>query len=365
MGESFSPAVVAKLNETWLPYQAGKPSCLSLLNCLTTIIPHWMFLTEDEIERGKYHGEGPTPESDPVRARQLASGKIEWLRVRLPELLKRLDQPVEWCAFLKDIDVSDRSCLPSIWTNRSIDRIPQKIEEGIDGLQRKLLEIGQEEKELPKGWETTGWNYYRLGIQPVRDIPELISHLRQRAEYVSSTVQNPFERPQQRSDVLRLTLRNAQHAIQELISDPERWPACDCSSNDFQQSQLQLGELIRKLSVIAAQDAKAEPPKPGETLAKVDVAGGGQGKTDDKKKAVIRAVGVYEWAISNIPDADAMTIQELFEAIQIHPDMKSDYLAVLPNNHKTFGTYLRRGGIKRYNVNGDRQHRQSRRPKKR
>ena len=128
---------------------------------------------------------------------------------------------------------------------------------------------------------------------------------------------------------------------------------------------MQLGELIRKLSVIAAQDAKAEPPKPGETLAKVDVAGGGQGKTDDKKKAVIRAVGVYEWAISNIPDADAMTIQELFEAIQIHPDMKSDYLAVLPNNHKTFGTYLRRGGIKRYNVNGDRQHRQSRRPKKR
>ena len=261
MGESFSPEIVAKLNETWLPDQAGKPSCLSLLNCLTTIIPHWMVLTEDEIERSANHGEGPPPESDAVRDRHLASGKLEWLRVRLPELLKQLSQPVEWCAFLKDIDVSDRSFLPSIWTNRSLDCIPKKLEWGIDGLQWKLLKYGQEH-ELPEGWETTGWNYYRLGIQPVRDIPELISHLKLRAKYVSRTVQNPFEGPTQRSDVLRLTFLNAQCAFQEWNHAPDRWPACGCSSIDFQPSQFQLGELIRELSEIAAKDAKAKVSYP-------------------------------------------------------------------------------------------------------
>jgi hypothetical protein len=76
------------------------------------------------------------------------------------------------------------------------------------------------------------------------------------------------------------------------------------------------------------------------------------------------AQAVHEWAMSKIPDAEAMTIEELFNAIQSHPDMQSKFLDRLPNNWETFGTYLRRAGIHRYNKKGDRMPRPSRRPRK-
>lgn len=75
--------------------------------------------------------------------------------------------------------------------------------------------------------------------------------------------------------------------------------------------------------------------------------------------AAVRAV--YEWAISTIPGADGMTISELFDAIQLHPKMPSEYLERLPDNPDTFGTYLRRAGIRRYDKSGSRARRQSRR----
>jgi len=66
------------------------------------------------------------------------------------------------------------------------------------------------------------------------------------------------------------------------------------------------------------------------------------------------AVGVYDWAMSEIPGADTMTVSELFEAIQNHPDMKADFLEKLPDNAETFGRYLREGGVKRYDKTGRR-----------
>jgi hypothetical protein len=80
-----------------------------------------------------------------------------------------------------------------------------------------------------------------------------------------------------------------------------------------------------------------------------------------KSVAAVRAA--YEWAISTIPGADEMTISQLFHAIQSHPDMKSEFLERLPNNDSTFGTYLRRAGIQRYNKSGSRVRRSSRRPR--
>lgn len=73
--------------------------------------------------------------------------------------------------------------------------------------------------------------------------------------------------------------------------------------------------------------------------------------------------GVYEWAMLEISDADAMTIPQLFDAIQLHPMMKSDFLERLPNNSDTFGKYLKRAGIDRYNTSGSRKRRPSRRPR--
>lgn len=79
------------------------------------------------------------------------------------------------------------------------------------------------------------------------------------------------------------------------------------------------------------------------------------------KLEIVKAT--YEWAISKIPGADKMTIPKLFHAIQTHSDMKSEYLDSLPDNAETFGTYLRRAGIRRYSDAGERTYRQSRRPR--
>ncbi len=73
--------------------------------------------------------------------------------------------------------------------------------------------------------------------------------------------------------------------------------------------------------------------------------------------------GVYDWAMSQIPGADAMTIPKLFVAIQQHPEMQSEFLERLPDNADTFGAYLRRAGIRRYNTSGNRARRSSRRPR--
>lgn len=85
---------------------------------------------------------------------------------------------------------------------------------------------------------------------------------------------------------------------------------------------------------------------------------------DEKLSDAVAAVrGVWEWAISTIEGADAKTIPELFDAIQSHPEMTSEYLDRLPDNADTFGTYLRRAGIRRYKTSGSRARRPSRHPR--
>lgn len=86
----------------------------------------------------------------------------------------------------------------------------------------------------------------------------------------------------------------------------------------------------------------------------------GDKKLSDNVAAVL---GVYEWAIAKIEGADAMTIPELFDAIQSHSEMTSEYLDRLPDNAGTFGTYLRRAGIRRYRSSGSRARRPSRHPR--
>ncbi len=68
----------------------------------------------------------------------------------------------------------------------------------------------------------------------------------------------------------------------------------------------------------------------------------------------LKAAAVYDWAIKNIPGADEMTVQQLFDAIREHPDMQDHWLAQRPSNAETFGKYLRDAGIKRYNSTGER-----------
>lgn len=87
-------------------------------------------------------------------------------------------------------------------------------------------------------------------------------------------------------------------------------------------------------------------------------------KTEKLSNALVSVKAAYEWAISAISGADDMTISELFDAIQTHQKMPSDFLDQLPNNADTFATYLRRAGIRRYRSSGSRVRRSSRHPKK-
>ena len=115
MGESFSPEVVAKLNEKWLPDEAGK-SVLALLNCLNGIIEHWNSLTEEENEQIANDGwnDWSKPKPDPIREYQLSIRKNNWLQVRLPELLSQLGLPEGMAAFLTPITLLDSSSLPKV-----------------------------------------------------------------------------------------------------------------------------------------------------------------------------------------------------------------------------------------------------------
>lgn len=61
----------------------------------------------------------------------------------------------------------------------------------------------------------------------------------------------------------------------------------------------------------------------------------------------IKARAIYDWALSEIPGAQDMSISELFNAIEIHPKVPSDALAP---NAETFGKYLRDAGVKRYSM---------------
>jgi len=139
----------------------------------------------------------------------------------------------------------------------------------------------------------------------------------------------------------------------------------DIRRNLFGDSIRLVDWLLSQFEVDTNTAANNATQKPAESMAVCEgIESRGQ-KANDKDSAVTRVRSVYEWAISTIPDADAMTIKEVFEAIQNHPKMTSDFLDRLPNNHSTFGTYLRRSGIERYNSQGDRVRRPSRRPKKR
>jgi hypothetical protein len=89
---------------------------------------------------------------------------------------------------------------------------------------------------------------------------------------------------------------------------------------------------------------------------------GGQSPERAKlKPAWVAARGAYEWAMSRIPDAGEMTIKEVFDAIQNHPDMKADFLEKLPDNAETFAKYLRNAGVRRYDKTGRRRARTVRR----
>ena len=250
MGESFPPAVVAKLNETWLPDQAGT-GCLWLLNCVNGITLHWMTLTDEEREQSDAWDE---PKPDRFRACRLAIGKLEWLRVRLPVLLKRLGQPDELVEFLDSICVMDGVTL----TDASAEPLPQYAEEvnslltgGLEELKWKLLRFGQKH-ELPVGWDATRWCNYEIGIQPVRTITELIYHLRRRAVSVRQMGQT-----REGKRFLHEEMLNARLGVRSLISDPGKRPKCEkYDPNDFKQSQIELEKLIDDLCEREAMDAK-------------------------------------------------------------------------------------------------------------
>ena len=83
---------------------------------------------------------------------------------------------------------------------------------------------------------------------------------------------------------------------------------------------------------------------------------------------VSRARAVYEWGLSVIPVSDDMTVQEIHAAILEKLDCTiaetpsgageleklQELRDSLPDNGDTFGRYLRKAGIKRYNTRGDR-----------
>ena len=252
--ESFSTEVVEKLNNKWLPDEAGK-SVLALLNCLNGIREHWNSLTEEENEQIANDGwnDWPKPKPDPIREYLFSIRKNNWLQIRLPELLSQLGLPEGMAEFLTPITPLDSSSLPKVSEKQLADRaryLKSEIAEGIQELQIPLTRYGREH-ELPEGWEPTGWNDHWIGIQPVRDMPELIAHLKRRALYIN---QNPMR--DEVEGLLKAELQNARLAIREMIPDPSKWPTFKDHPHDFIQSRQQLENLIDDLCLIQ------QPAKP-------------------------------------------------------------------------------------------------------
>jgi len=58
----------------------------------------------------------------------------------------------------------------------------------------------------------------------------------------------------------------------------------------------------------------------------------------------VEAKALYDWAMSAIPNAEVMTYRELYEAVECHPAIPSNFL---PPNPEAFGKYLRDAGVKK------------------
>jgi hypothetical protein len=126
------------------------------------------------------------------------------------------------------------------------------------------------------------------------------------------------------------------------------------SATNAQRNKL---KLIRDFNRNLRDGATGEDGDAGETETPLPLSND-TGQDDDALPAKqrklapsrLKAKALYEWAASQIPGAEDMTIQELFSAIESHP---SDASEALPPNPETFGKYLRDAGVRKYSTQKD------------
>jgi len=70
-----------------------------------------------------------------------------------------------------------------------------------------------------------------------------------------------------------------------------------------------------------------------------------KGDTENLPSHVLKARSLYDYAISKFPGAEDMTHDEIYNKLTLDPKITHE---MLPDNSKTFATYLRRSGLKRY-----------------
>lgn len=147
------------------------------------------------------------------------------------------------------------------------------------------------------------------------------------------------------------SLYGARNRVSESLRELEEYVACDEALRTSLPTDLNDHVRTNDVPSNSAADIGGSPVPKGEV-----------GPNKPKTRTEL-ATCIYEWAIGTIPDADKMTIGELHNAIMCHPEATVWLLEALPDNPATFGTYLKRGGIDRYDSLGARRRRQSRRPK--
>lgn len=93
------------------------------------------------------------------------------------------------------------------------------------------------------------------------------------------------------------------------------------------------------------------PPDAIAEITESATAGVGKRRKSDSELSAsrVKAKAAHDWAMSEIPGAEDLTITDLFDAIMNHPSNACD---ALPPNAETFGKYLREAGVKRYGADG-------------
>jgi len=114
-----------------------------------------------------------------------------------------------------------------------------------------------------------------------------------------------------------------------------------------------------------ALDTRDGPPKsdPAKIAAAPDSTAESRRRETKLPPSRVAARAVYDWALSAIAGADDMTVAQLWDSIQAHPDMTPAYLDKLPDTPATFARYLREAGVKRYDGAGKRTRRVSNFPR--
>ena len=327
MGESFSPDVVAKLNEKWLPDEAGT-SCLSFLNRIFKLrnqTDHFSSFLDFSDGRGTrvgavFHKE--LSESALIRLDHEQSVKeCDWLQTRLTELLTQLDLSGHGCDFLnmgQPWGGASRTDLDSVQLSELGRKELKRVEDGFEELSYQLYGVAREQ-ELPKDWKCQwGLNPHDrpdahwMETYPVRTIFELIDHLSLRHAWL---VQRGGDSKKKILRIVCTEIRNARLAVRKFIENPQERPTFSAAlPMDIEEAERQLEQLIDDLTLIA-KEIKAPSTAIFERKGKADPYPFQLADSETVAEPEQLILNNTCLGILNALDGKAMRVQQLADAV--------------------------------------------------